>query len=680
MKTRVNFASALIAAALLAGIMTSPASAEPVLGLQLTRAAAPAVPVTHSDERLAYELTAENTASPNPSLGTELTCRATPVDGSEWFGSPMPTFEVEWLRNGVLIPGTRGPAAATPNGNTYTVVAEDEGKTLQCVVIGTNDADGAGTTYAPISAATVSRPPTVVEPVPAIMPPSGTSRPIFGAAVPAQEGKVLACEVPTEWSGTGITWGFQILRNGEPIPGATNANYTVTSADISPPSELQCEAIAKNAGGEAVSISQPARTEPGPAPPYTSPAPFEILLPAVAFNNKSEGKVMVEVELPPGTQALRILGSEDNKVWDCAKTPPTSAQPSTATCSREDSLNPGNAYPPILLVAQVLQGAADTLVTKATASGGGALTSASAEDTVSGILPAVPFGFADFKTEVLDQLGNEFKQAGGHPFSAGANLALTEHMKAERNAEAGFRAANGFARVIKTETPPGFVGNPEAVEEKCPTIANVIELPSACPAASVVGGITLDTGVGPFTNQPIYEIEPERGTPAQFAFGVAQLAPGFAYTLTPELRPQDGYAISLVTAPVQKTPELFGAKATLCGFGAKVQVNSAHEAKFAGCKKPLDGGAFEKPFLSLPTRCGDTASSTTRILADSWEEPGNFSEAKYTLPAPEGCNALQFEPSLKARPTTNNADSPTGLEVDLTSPKTKIPKAPPRRT
>ena len=55
---------------------------------------------------------------------------------------------------------------------------------------------------------------------------------------------------PIGWSaGSPITWSFQWLRNGEPIAGATSAEYTVQSADTDPPSVLQCAATAEDAEG-----------------------------------------------------------------------------------------------------------------------------------------------------------------------------------------------------------------------------------------------------------------------------------------------------------------------------------------------------------------------------------------------------------------------------------------------
>ncbi|HTF07473.1 MAG TPA: hypothetical protein VK659_04790, partial [Asanoa sp.] len=50
-------------------------------------------------------------------------------------------------------------------------------------------------------------------------------------------------------------------------------------------------------------------------------------------------------------------------------------------------------------------------------------------------------------------------------------------------------------------------------------------------------------------------------------------------------------------------------------------------------------------------------------------EPDNPVSISTEMPAMTGCNGIEFDPSLEARPTTNAADSPTGLHVDLNVPQ-----------
>ena|GEM_PF-280187 len=545
------------------------------------------------------------------------------------------------------------------------------------------------------TAVAVSLPAVVVEPLSANPPPrlaGGASRPAIELPDGEYGNARRVCKAQGDWS-AGTTFSYQWLRNGEAIAGATTDEYIPDEA-TDKYAVIQCQVTAKSGaglppdGGITVSVSPNAPW----VEPYWRGGAFSLLedprsfqAPVVRFSNTTSGPVTVDIELPGGseTYALRVCGREANEacigsVWKCTKQPPAGEMHAMAQCTRSDPLEPGDAYPGITLIERPGHDAPDILVTKATVSGGGGPDTAGDEDSIGPLLPAEPFDFKAFETFAEDPLGDDFTQAGGHPFSAGAEFGFTEHIRSERLplGPAGLRAVNGFAHLIRTDVPPGFIGNPQAAPELCPSIGQVTAKPSACPAGSVVGGITLETSEASPKNQPVYAMEPEAGTPAQFAFAISTL--GLAFSLTPELRPSEGYAIRLISSPPPKTPELFGADVTLCGFGGKSAISTdpgnSGETEFQGCRKADEPNAFERPFLTLPTKCGDPASSTTKISADTWEDQGNFAEAEFSVPEVTGCAGLEFDPKLKARPTTNAADSPTGLEVDLNIPQNEDPE------
>jgi len=158
-----------------------------------------------------------------PAVGDELSCS----EGT-WSGSP--SFAYQWLRNGAEIGGATSA--------TYTVVAEDEGKALQCRVTATN---GGGSTQAVSDR-------VVAEPQPATAPPKQTSAgsvsgtPQVGASLDCGEGG---------WEGE-PSFTRQWLRNGTEIGGATSYSYELTSADLE--TVVQCRLTATNAGGAVVAI------------------------------------------------------------------------------------------------------------------------------------------------------------------------------------------------------------------------------------------------------------------------------------------------------------------------------------------------------------------------------------------------------------------------------------------
>jgi len=64
------------------------------------------------------------------------------------------------------------------------------------------------------------------------------------------------------------------------------------------------------------------------------------------------------------------------------------------------------------------------------------------------------------------------------------------------------------------------------------------------------------------------------------------------------------------------------------------------------------------------------------VAADPWEAPGAFAASTYESAdlggspvSISGCNAVQYGPTISARPTTNLTDSPTGLDFHLHQPQ-----------
>jgi len=472
-------------------------------------------------------------------------------------------------------------------------------------------------------------------------------------------------EVPNGWSaGSTTTWSFQWLRNGTPIVGASAAEYTVQNEDTEPFSSLQCEATAEDADGHRViTVSPPKSTQPAPPSPYVPPSTFTT---TVSFANQTTGPVKLEFEPQGGTDTPVFGVRSSTSNWECVKQLPSLVENALVICSRDDSLPPGEAFEPVEVIVAVSKDTPNPIAVKARAFGGGFADELTAEDEFS-LEPAIPWGFDAFEAKAVDELGDDYTVAGGHPFAATAKLSFTDRERVEES-DSFTIAPTGLVRTVETDIPPGFLGNPQAFSEDCPSIGDVIHFPgqTTCPPGSVVGGITLETTFQTFPNVPIYSIEPERGAPAEFGFGIAELTLGFA--LAPELRAESGYAIRLVTAPIVKSPSLFGAEVTLCGFGGKLGVRETGESMFDGCKKRDEAGANPIPFLTNPTRC-EGPPPTTRIAADTWEEPRVFARAKDAAEPVVGCENVTFEPEeVSLQPTSRQADSPTGLDVSIRMP------------
>jgi hypothetical protein len=369
----------------------------------------------------------------------------------------------------------------------------------------------------------------------------------------------------------------------------------------------------------------------------------------------TNGTVTMELELPggAGTFAHKI----ETSGWSCASSPPSEVQNARAICANSAVLAPGAEYPAVKVVAAL--GADVPDVAKATASAFGA-AAAPASDSLAFVVGApLPLAMTKFTAAAVDNEAHDYTQAGGHSFAALSEVSFTR----KRPLVPAEFAANPVVPIedikqVIVDAPRGFVGNASALPELCPGLRP--DAP-ACSAASAVGGIEINISI---TAQPItatiYALEPEFGVPAQFGF---QDPNGNIYTFAPHLRADDGYAISFTLAPAPEVG-LLDSTVTLCNFGPVL----AGGQFFQSCKEKGEPGANPKALFTNPTRCG--TSLFTRGRFNSWHNQATFIEAPpFENAKITGCEKVKFEPDMKElKPSSKQADSPSGLDVTLTMP------------
>ncbi len=239
------------------------------------------------------------------------------------------------------------------------------------------------------------------------------------------------------------------------------------------------------------------------------------------------------------------------------------------------------------------------------------------------------------------------------------------------------------ARNIVVNLPAGFVGNNTAVPT-C-TAAQLAGQTgktghlALCPVATQVGQITLTVsppeGSQLVITSPVYNMEVTSfGTTAALGFKVAGL---FTQILPISVRPGDS-GLTVTTPNISKLGEPRNVTFTTWALPASHE----HDAQRGvicttpvgqplACVSELGGPQEAKipvmPFLSNPTSCGPFKAT---IEAYSWEEPENLStESAETAPIEE-CERVPFHPSIEATPTTDAAESPTGLNFSMLVPQT----------
>jgi hypothetical protein len=318
-----------------------------------------------------------------------------------------------------------------------------------------------------------------------------------------------------------------------------------------------------------------------------------------------------------------------------------------------------------------------TVTNEASVAGGDAAVATVTEETLISA-EAAPLGFQAMDFSLLDQSGAPEVEAGAHPnvFHIGFQLnTLNEGEQA---------IPVQSMKDVVTTLPRGMVLNPQATPVLCTEAELESQSPGGgCPAGSVVGlvdptigGLLSSATAG--TAVPLYNMVPPAGAPAAFAFSPPFLE-GFIH-LIGGVNTAGEYTLGAV---VNDLPQIGDSSGILVDFWGNPTEESrdhrrgqcydvVHTPRDEACSSPRS----EVPLLSMPSACSGPLSAKIQIT--SWEDQSSsYSRSAETQDSDgnpvgvTGCEALDFRPTLKARPTTNVADSPSGLEVDLNVPQTE---------
>lgn len=330
----------------------------------------------------------------------------------------------------------------------------------------------------------------------------------------------------------------------------------------------------------------------------------------------------------------------------------------TVTCDFGEQLPPGAKLVLTIKVAPRSTAFSGVLVNETSVAGGGADSAHASESTPINAGPP-PFGIEQFAFEANGADGHADSQAGDHPYAVTAAMDLNTMFIAE----SGFShyVASQEAKDVSLELPLGLLARPLAAT-RCPEVdmdGGEPDGTTACPSESIVGEVWLAAQGNPwaFGPYPLYNIVPERGYPAEFAFSAAGFGqPLFMYASV--LPGPAGYRLRVATPGVLRTVnfDLEGIAVTLFGDP------SAH-----------NGGNGQAAFVTNPTACSDEPLSA-RLAVSSWQG-GSDSREAVAFPQLTGCDLLQgvaaFDPAVEVQPEKTQADTPSGYEVVL-----KLPQAP----
>jgi len=297
-----------------------------------------------------------------------------------------------------------------------------------------------------------------------------------------------------------------------------------------------------------------------------------------------------------------------------------------------------------------------------------------------------PFSVTGFDGGAFQQNGAPLTLAGSRPFKASTEFSVSTVLASD-----GKTYPAEELKDVTTTLPPGLVGNPLAYPT-C-TQQQLITLSSengstSCPPESQVGLVRVclvkidqcEPAAVYNMQRPTGTAASRIGTPGLFAFAVLNTAT----EIYAKVRTGEDYGLTVITKNAPQTLSIFSVHFTFWG----VPADPSHDPE------RLCFGEYElgctitptpplRPFISLPTSCigsdGFPGGAVETFLdATSWQ--GGEAGASFLSHdnsgnpiGPEGCDAVPFEPTLSAHPTTILGDAPSGLDVDLQVPQNEEP-------
>lgn len=284
------------------------------------------------------------------------------------------------------------------------------------------------------------------------------------------------------------------------------------------------------------------------------------------------------------------------------------------------------------------------------------------------------FASSALATEAISSFGvsTTTTQAGGHPdLSARFSLAEPGEPEAAQN--------------VTVNLPEGVFGNPNAI----PTCSVADFALFQCPYTSQAGTVTIranHSGNPEFLlgTAPVYDVNVQvEGETARLGFIVPLL--NLPISVPIQVRTGSDYGLRMTVAGITQVMPLEEAKMTVWGFPAadehsneRFLPGSPNEP--AGCpgkenamcasingQAPHPTHIYAQPLIDNPSTCTGEPL-TVSLDVQTYQDPKQTTHAEDQYPATTGCDLQTFKPVLDIGLTSEAADSPSGMDITLTSP------------
>ena len=429
-------------------------------------------------------------------------------------------------------------------------------------------------------------------------------------------------------------------------------------------------------------FSFPTTLVPGSAPEHagtsSEPPTFTTVLTNVGGADVS-GTITVTETLPegikvPSANPAKITLAGDTAVEAGAECEEVEASPSVREVLCEVGETVASGKNRILSVPlEVSESAPSPAITRVEVSGGGARTAAGTLSSPVSATPS-PFGLLAQPQGLFggasDEEGLDASLAGSHPYVA----LLEANLNSVR--EFDYPYPSEGLKDLELHLPRGLVVNPQAPTVRCAEDELAAQDPlgeGGCPAASQIGQITVMTVVGAPgpKRSPLYAMQPPPGVAAEFGFYIL----GALIHIQGDL---DGdFHLTGASRDILAKYVVLGIQVELWGDPAAPghdEVRFADNCPYGtGCSISPEE-ANKVPFVTMPASCHEAL--TLDATARSWEGSETsratvFSDAEGNPLQMSGCNALEFKPTISSKATTNQGDSPTGLDFSIHQPQSE---------
>jgi hypothetical protein len=288
-------------------------------------------------------------------------------------------------------------------------------------------------------------------------------------------------------------------------------------------------------------------------------------------------------------------------------------------------------------------------------------------------------------------------QAGSHPFQLTTTFNVNQGFEPdELLSGVSFPSAPALEKNLSFRLPAGLIGNVNAVRQ-CTDVdfgSQNQDFANGCPNDTVVGVASV-TAYDPNAHAeyyatyvvPVFNLEPAAGEPARFGFSILHVP----VTLNTAVRTGEDYGVTVSVNYASENVQVLGSKVTFWGIPSDERHNTSRgwmcllHGK-AGEVDPCETNATPtqpvEPLLMLPTKCIPAGSATegeeviSPVSGEAWNGLAltGASEANGEIPNESPtvlshCGGLAFDPAITVEPETQDASTPTGINVTVSVPQ-----------